>query len=447
MLIIIHGWSDNYTSFKTLARKLAAAQPEGIAADIRHVRLGDYVTLDDQVNYEDLVEAMQRAWTDLELPTAHRSVDVVIHSTGGLVVRHWITRYFTPDTVPIKRLLMLAPANFGSPLAHTGRSMVGRAVKGWKGTRLFETGAQILKGLEIASPYTWKLAEKDLLGEQIYYGPGRILCTVLVGNAGYKGISALANQPGTDGTVRVSTANLNAAAFELDFTDPTREVLPRMHQTQSGTAFGIADLEDHSSIAAKGGGPRRQPTWALICNALRVEDEGFTAWQQQLEEHNRNVTEQAEKRRSAHYNSYQNTVIRVVDHHGTPVTDYVIELFANDDKGQRNRLRTQRLQEQAINKVHAWSGDASYRSFLINCTELYKIIDQPEDRLNISLTAVPELSSGLVGYKTYTDEDISTLSLNPQELKAIFQPHRTLLITIVLKRYQKEAVFQFKNAV
>lgn len=45
MLIIIHGLSDNYSSFKTLARKLAAAQPESIAADIRHVRLGDSVSI------------------------------------------------------------------------------------------------------------------------------------------------------------------------------------------------------------------------------------------------------------------------------------------------------------------------------------------------------------------------------------------------------------------
>lgn len=130
MLIIIHGWSDSYTSFKTLSTKLASPEPEGISADIRHVRLGDYVSLDDQVNYEDLVEAMERAWVKQKLPKDPQSVDVVIHSTGGLVIRHWLTRYYTPDTAPVKRLLMLAPANFGSPLAHTGRSMIGRALKG-----------------------------------------------------------------------------------------------------------------------------------------------------------------------------------------------------------------------------------------------------------------------------------------------------------------------------
>lgn len=445
MLVIIHGWSDNYSSFKPLANKLAAPEPEGISADIRHVRLGDYVSLDDQIGYDDLAEALQRAWIDEGIPTTPHSVDMVIHSTGGLVVRHWLTKYCTPDTTPIKRLLMLAPANFGSPLAHTGRSMMGRAIKGWKGTQLFETGTYILKGLEIASPYSSELAEKDLFSDQQFYGPGRILCTVLVGNTGYRGISALANRAGTDGTVRVSTANLNAISVELDFTKPD-EVYYSQHRTSIATAFGIADREDHSSITAKNSGPRRSTTWDLIRKSLLITDDGFTEWQRQLEVHNESVTLRAEKRRSSHFNSFQNTVVRVVDNHETPVTDYVIEFFANDDKGQRNRIRTQRLQEEAINNVHTWSGDASYRSFLINCTELYQILDKSEDRLNISLTASPELGNRLAGYKTYTDEDISTLSLDQKQLRTLFRPHRTALITIKLKRYQQDKVFRFRKA-
>ncbi|WVM93258.1 hypothetical protein ULG90_04305 [Halopseudomonas pachastrellae] len=86
------------------------------------------------------------------------------------------------------------------------------AVKGWKGTRLFETGAQILKGLELASSYSWELAEQDLFNADAPLGDGSLLCTVLVGNSGYSGIAAVANKPGTDGTVRVSTANLRPPA-------------------------------------------------------------------------------------------------------------------------------------------------------------------------------------------------------------------------------------------
>ncbi|MBB5320528.1 esterase/lipase family protein [Marinobacter oulmenensis] len=446
MLIIIHGWSDGSASFRSLARQLLSTESDPSSSrDIRHLRLADYISLDDEIGYEDLVQAMQKAWTKEELPTAPRSVDVVIHSTGGLVVRHWLTTYFKPEASPIKRLLMLAPANFGSPLAHTGRSMIGRAVKGWRGTRLFETGTRILKGLEIASPYTWELAERDIFSDQQYYGPGRILCTVLVGNTGYNGISALANRPGTDGTVRVSTANLNATKLELDFTRPETPVAITGRWDQGAIAFGIADQEDHSSIAAKDGGPHRKSTWLLIHQALQVEDSDFLEWQERLTEHNKEVTQKAERRRGAHHDSYQNTVIRVMDDQGNPVEDYVIEFYVNDDRGRRSRHRTRLLQENVVANVHAWCDNAAYRSFLVNSTELLKLLDRPTDKLNISITASPDIRNRPVGYKTYTDDDISSLSLDRDHIKDLFKPHRTTLITIKIERHQQEKVFLFKK--
>ncbi|MBO6812134.1 MULTISPECIES: esterase/lipase family protein [Marinobacter] len=446
MLVIIHGWSDEASSFNPLARKLTAPGPDRLySSGVRQLRLADYISLDDEIGYNDLVEAMQRAWLKEGLPTAPRSVDVVIHSTGGLLVRHWLTNYFKPETSPIKRLLMLAPANFGSPLAHTGRSMIGRAIKGWKGTRLFETGTQILKGLEIASPYSWSLAGKDIFADQQYYGPGYILCTVLVGNTGYNGISALANKPGTDGTVRVSTANLNATKIDLDFTMAQESVAITGRQDHGSTAFGIADQEDHSSIAAKDGGPHRKSTWNLIREALQVEDSDFSKWQDTLTKHNQEVTQKAERRRGSHHDSYQNTVIRVIDNQGSSVQDYVIEFFVNDDSGRRNRHRTRLIQESVVANVHAWCDDPSYRSFLVNCTELPKILDQESDDLNISITASPDIMSRPVGYRTYTDEDIATLRLDQNAIRDLFKAHRTILITIKIKRYQSDKVYQFKT--
>ena len=163
MLVIIHGWSDNYSSFVNLGKALSKPAPEGIGADVKHIYLGDYISLDDHITLDDLVEALQKAWVISEqLPVLRRSVDVIVHSTGGLVIRHWLSKYFTPQTAPIHRLLMLAPANFGSPLAHSGRSVIGRVIKGWKGERLFETGSGILRCLELASPYTCNLCFKDL---------------------------------------------------------------------------------------------------------------------------------------------------------------------------------------------------------------------------------------------------------------------------------------------
>ncbi|SDR79213.1 hypothetical protein SAMN05216271_0406 [Halopseudomonas sabulinigri] len=445
MLVIIHGWSDNYSSFRALAKRLASPLPDGIGARVAEIHLGDYISLDDQVTFADLVEAMDRAWTDAGLPRKPRSVDAVVHSTGGLVIRDWMSR-FAVDKVPIHRLLMLAPANFGSPLAHTGRSVIGRAVKGWKGTRLFETGAQILKGLELASSYSWQLAERDLFVDDSVFAPSRVLCTVLVGNTGYSGISAVANKPGTDGTVRVSTANLAAARMLIDFSHEPGKA-PRIDYQAvdaAGLAFTVVDGEDHGSITAKGRGTNESITWSLICGALMVPDTGFEAWRLRLKSHCHQVSLAAAQRSGDHFQRYQNTVFRVFDNHGESVTDYIIEFYINDDRTTRERRLTKVIQEEVIKGVHVFSGEKTYRSLLINCDRLYELLPRPEDRLRISITAYPEVSNGKVGYRTYTDDDIGALSLSLQQVRDMFRPHRTLLITLCLKRYQQEDVFRFK---
>ncbi|MGV8690956.1 hypothetical protein ACV35Z_33425, partial [Pseudomonas aeruginosa] len=48
-------------------------------------------------------------------------------------------------------------------LAHKGRSFIGRVLKGWN-RFVGQTGTQVLKGLELGSPYSWQLAERDLFG-------------------------------------------------------------------------------------------------------------------------------------------------------------------------------------------------------------------------------------------------------------------------------------------
>jgi pimeloyl-ACP methyl ester carboxylesterase len=137
MIIIIHGWSDNSDSFRDLRNHLLN---ENIQNKILDIRLGDYVSLHDEITLPDIANALNKAMIRLNIPQDPRSIDFIVHSTGSLVVRQWMTQFFSSDTNPIRRLIMLAPANFGSPLAHKGRSFIGRAIKGFKLDHLFETG-------------------------------------------------------------------------------------------------------------------------------------------------------------------------------------------------------------------------------------------------------------------------------------------------------------------
>ncbi|MBM3855337.1 MAG: alpha/beta hydrolase, partial [Verrucomicrobia bacterium] len=312
-IVILHGWSDTSASFTAL-RNYVASLDLGTPVVIN---LADYVSMDDAVRFDDLVAGMQRAWLKVGLPLAPRAVDAIVHSTGGLVIRDWLDTHFAPDASPVHRLLMLAPANFGSHLAHKGHSFIGRVVKGFKSDKPFQTGLRLLKGLELASPYTWQLALRDRFGSANRFEPGRVLCTVLVGNVGYSGIAAAANEDGSDGTVRASTANLNCARLSIDFSsDPLNPVVSAVRRSGGRTAFRILDGDNHSTAAMKDRGPKDSDGRRLIAGALRVTDAAFDAWCDACEGETLAITARAEQQDDHERVGYQNTVVRVVDDAG-----------------------------------------------------------------------------------------------------------------------------------
>ena len=440
MLIILHGWSDNARSFNRLGKTLV---DNGVASSVTHVRLGDYVSMDDYVTFDDLANALQSAWETEKIPTRARSVDAVVHSTGGLVIRHWMTKFHTPQSNPIHRLLMLAPANFGSPLAHKGRSFIGRIFKGYASDRPFETGTQILKGLELGSPFAWALAERDRFSKDAWYGPGRVLCTVMVGTSGYSGISAAANEDGSDGTVRVSTANLNCARIRLDFcTDPqkpTFELTPSNGATAFARVAGKTTARSRSSPAA----PRTTTRCPLITEALKLTDAQFPAWVERLETYSALAREQTRDDDDAFAHGYQNTVVRLTDNFGAFVPDYFLEVFAKNSDGSVNNALTAHVQEKVVNTVHAYEDNPAFRSLLLNSFELEDAFSAKGHPVYVCVTANPDVrQTATVGYSTFGYNDLESIRLEPDESRGIFQPDRTLLADLVIKRQQLEKVFR-----
>jgi len=436
-LVIIHGWSDEPGSFVALGERITTDL--GVAPT--EIRLGEWISMNDEVTLLDVAAALDMAWSHYGLPTKPRSVDLIVHSTGALVVREWMTRYHSPQSVPIHRLLMLAPANFGSPLAHKGRSFIGRAIKGW-GEPGFQTGAQILKALELGSPYTYELAHRDLFNiKKPWYGAGRILCTVLVGDVGYKGITSIANEDGSDGTVRISTANLNAAKIILQLNEKHEPVRFDIQTSQGNIAFGIVAGENHSTIAFKDKGPKNSLTPDLIVRALTVDDEGWDGW----------ITSLAKKTQDGgESNRFQNTVIRLQDQLGHRVSDYFVELYRTvDDDGTFE----QRLYQKFIDSVHPYEDDQSYRALYLNIGILNKLQPKIEEKGGLffsflaSPTYVPSDGNGKpglhpVGYRPVPELETGGVKIQPQQLNEVFVAHRTVLIDAQIHRFIDPAVFR-----
>lgn len=439
-LVIIHGWSDEAGSFAPLGQRIAAEL--GVAPT--EIQLGDWISMNDDVTIPDVAAALNMAWSHYGLPNDPRSVDLIVHSTGALVVREWMTRYHTPRTAPIHRLLMLAPANFGSPLAHKGHSFIGRAIKGW-GEPGFQTGAQILKALELGSPYTYDLATKDLFGvPDPWYGVGKILCTVLVGDVGYKGIASIANEDGSDGTVRISTANLNASRITLRLNEWNERERFVIQASKGDIAFGIVAGENHSTIAFKDGGPKNALTPKLIIGALRVIDSGWGNW----------ISSLADETKDGGQNTrFQNTVIRLHDQLEHEVSDYFVELYRT---GNSDRMFEQRLYQKFIDSVHPYADEPSYRSLYLNIGILDKLRPKIVDAggLYFSFMASPSyLPSKLdgkpslhpVGYLPIPEHDTGGVRIEPQQLDEVFLAHRTVLIDAQIHRIVDPAVFRLHH--
>jgi pimeloyl-ACP methyl ester carboxylesterase len=436
-LVIIHGWNDDSRSF----RKLAQLLQDGLKRETKLINLADYITMDDEVTFDDIITAMSKAWAREKLATTPYSVDVVVHSTGGLVIRSWLNRFYTAKTAPIKHLVMLAPANFGSPLAHKGNAFYGRIIEGFKSKKMFNVGAKLLKALELASPYTWQLAMQDRFGSEKLYGPDKILCTVLIGNAGLTGISAAANQDGSDGVVRVASANLNCAFLNADFSVNPLKPTYTLKQSSGNTAFGVLINENHRTIAAKDNGPNNDLTMPTLMRAVEVTDNEFLGWCRELQQMNQEIMRQPT---GPYYHGFQNTVVFVHDQFDFHVKDYFLEFYGLDNKN----WVAQFFHGDVIRRTHVYSDDASYRSIYIDCTRLYHALQTKDlPGINVSLTAVPTFDgkNNVVGYRTFTDQDIGAIQVQQKEFTKVFSENRTLLVQVKLQREQADRVFQIEK--
>lgn len=442
-LVIIHGWSDSSDSFKKLARDLRASN---VASDITTIDLGEYESLNDTVNLDDVAFALDRIWKQKGLPTAARSVDIITHSTGALVVRNWLTTSFTDRMGPVFHFVMLAPANFGSPLAHKGRSFIGRVLKGWKADHPGEVGEMILDSLELASRFSWDLALKDCLAGTGTnpYSSASILATVLVGNEGYDGIRSIANEPGTDGTVRVATANLNCIHLTADFANPVVGQPIPMRQL-SGVAFRVLRDENHGSIV-DGTSSENRETFALICEALTLAPAAYDAFASRLASANKADWLDVTAGKAAQH-AYNNVVMRVRDDRGRDIDNYLIEFFVAGETDTRPAALTRIFNEDVIESVHCYDRNKAYRSFHLDISELMAQMATAQDvDLRFSLSATPAFrDERSAGYKSWKITDLHDVKIPVRPGTPMFQPFQTILVDITIPRKVGDDVFRLKR--
>jgi pimeloyl-ACP methyl ester carboxylesterase len=317
-LILLHGYSADGHAFNRWRSVLQAA---GWRADQLHTV--SYESLSNEVSVRDIAEGFDKLLQQQEGLANGEPFDVMVHSTGMLVLRAWLTRrgVSAERRARLKHLIALAPATFGSPLAHKGRSFLGALVKGRKGfgPDFLEAGDQVLDALELGSRFSWELAHVDLFGTECFYDTRRATPYVFVfcGARGYRGVSAMANSAGTDGTVRWAGCALNSRKLVLDLTADCAEEarVQLLDWTQDDVPMYPIANTDHGSILSNPPVALQQ----MVIDALRVTSRPlYDAWVAQAD-----ATVAAARGAMV---PWQQFLVRAVDERGDGVADWNLQL-------------------------------------------------------------------------------------------------------------------------
>lgn len=425
-LVMVHGYAADGASFDAWRAVLGDAGYRDEQLHVVHYR-----SLSDDVGLADLAEGFERA---LSLRPGLRDdgpFDALVHSTGMLVVLSWLAGR-PQRRRRLRRLIGLAPATFGSPLAHKGRGMLAALFRGHRriGPDFLEAGDRILHALELGSRDTWALRSA--------FAPeadSRTRAFVFCGTDGYPFPMSLANTPGSDGTVRLAGCAPDPARVTLDLTRSGRRPRARLAPASSHVAPVVPIMGcHHGTIVSDPPEPLRRLVLGLLSSRGRRE---LAFWTGRARAHRDAVLASPDGPAP-----WQQLVFRVRDERGDPVPDYYLELLAADEDGRWRPAHDLRHPGQvAAHDVHVYAGDRSYRCFHLNLSRL------PLDGRPVALRLIAHSGTDLVGYRGYrqrlrVDDGQEggepwdgIIELSPLARRApLFRPLSTLLVEVRLDR-------------
>jgi hypothetical protein len=469
-VVFVHGWSvQNTNTYGGLPAYVATLTgPDGGPISVGNIFLGRYISFEDSVTLDDISRAFHQALKDTvmgQLKPGERFA-CITHSTGGPVVRNWISLYYNGrlDQCPLSHLIMCAPANHGSALAQLGKGTLSRMKSFFEGA---QPGQRVLDWLELGSVPAWDLnanwIDYDCVAAGIYP-----FCLIgqTIDRKFYDALNSYTDEMGSDGVVRVAAANLNYSLLNLAQGDDGGLVIRKMSRSKP-TAFGVLPKVAHSgpdigivnSVSAEGTRPPSvapgvHPTAQWVKRCLQVASAADYAQVQADLDALTAATQVAEKveiqqtlfgeRRYPNDRCLQ-IIFRLCDDRGQVLTDFDLLLTAGPDYSEQE-LPTYFFVDRQRNRVSIgrltyylnWDVlDSGLRSTALLGKFGFRVIARPtvpspgDDRLTIP----PRLA----GYRVFDFRS------NLDALEKFVRPNETLMVDFELKRFVDAAVFQIDN--
>jgi hypothetical protein len=267
-IVLIHGYSAESDKVTPDAVKnIYGSFPDDLKniykpKNVIEIDVSRYISLNDGLTIDDISRALDRA-LKRDYPKLLKSgFNVIIHSTGALVIRNWV-RTFSDRPSPVKRIIYLAGANFGSGWAHIGK---GQLVKWYRyvADHGADRGLQVLSALELGSSWTIDLHRYFMQPGSYMRKDYGIFEFVVVGTQAdvkwYEIPVTYAKEDGSDGVVRVSASNVNINYLHFRATEEAKKL-----------SWAEASKQETKNLARS----NKQGAWYAIKEALRPGENGL----------------------------------------------------------------------------------------------------------------------------------------------------------------------------
>ena len=466
-VVFVHGYSvTNYSTYGELPLRLKAeALLNGLNITVTELYLGRYISFEDEVCMDDISRALDAALTD-KLKPNERFV-CITHSTGGPVLRDWWNKFLekkvvnnTPNLVPsLSHLIMLAPANFGSPLAQLGKERLSR-VKAW--VEGVEPGQKVLNWLELGSSEAWTLNKKWIDSDGSQIGSNGVFPFVITGQSIdrklYDHINSYTGELGSDGVVRTAATNLKSTYIKLVQKTKieagnliiTGELEKTVYTESPAVPFRVMKGKSHGgdkmgimkSVKNTHDDTASQETVNAILECIQVKDmAGYDALKAKFE----NETAQVQKEelvepkanilsRNFVHDRYSQVIFRITDSQGNSITDYDLIFMGekdieNDDDDGENNLPEGFLADRQRNSKNIETITYFFNYDILNGTpEISGIRPALPGIKAIGFKVKPRPDKGFVRFME------CKILANTELLEKALKPNSTTMVDIVIHR-------------
>ncbi|MBV1907970.1 MAG: hypothetical protein KUG78_01545 [Kangiellaceae bacterium] len=475
-ILLIHGYSTEGKD--NTVEKIYGSLPKELKQrfgrnQIRSLNLSRWISLSDGVMLDDVSYAMERALKGQFPELLQSGFHVIIHSTGALVVRNWIKQY-SPKPGPIRNLIHLAGANFGSGLAHIGQGQLSRWKNQISGTGV---GTRILNELEFGCDKTIDLHTHFLTVGNDMLKDYQVQEFGLIGSQTLSMLRVVpiryVKEDSSDNTVRTSASNLNfnylrvipkAKTLNLNVKKLTSVVNKRLqnkkiselhydfdttHLCNKRQAVPFAILYETAhfgdDIGIVSGKKNRSGVMPLVKSALLTprSQSGYNKAVERFDKVHQKTFVRAAKLKTRltdwhpqeQYEGHAQLIFRVKDQFGNGVEHFdVMFQTASFKKGQ---MRLEKMIEDHHGNKQC-DGIITFYLRTQRFNEKKKIFEE-------RLTNVAPLDIEITGHEPDSDE-ISFVPVNIQltanQVMGIIQSFRTTIIDVQLVRLPTNKVFE-----